>query len=244
MSLRQPKMVKMCTGAVGLLRKVLAPAIWVACAFGAGATQTEGRNDIVAPPALYKLEDNLNIHVSLGQRSVQTQFFLINRSPNPVHIKGVRTDCSCTHAVATNETIQPGGDAIISASFDTAGREGVQSHVISVYTDEPIRLPYELHVQLDLPTAPTIQPRAVLWRANHESAKTQVLVTAPAGQTMDLQSATVIEGRAKVSVETIKAGSVYRLILIPSSGAFTDILKLSLSCTSGQVDYFVHLRAL
>lgn len=69
--------------------------------------------------------------ITEGQK-LQINFELKNTGSSPLVLQSVVPGCGCTVAEFPREPIAPGKDAVITASFDSQGREGQQHKEITV----------------------------------------------------------------------------------------------------------------
>lgn len=87
-----------------------------------------------------KLSINERMHdfgkVEQGNR-VSTTFTFTNAGRQPLNIRKIYANCSCTVTSLTTETIDPGEAAQMTVQFNTAGRRGTQNKSVTIYTNDP-----------------------------------------------------------------------------------------------------------
>lgn len=66
-----------------------------------------------------------------------TQISLTNTGKSPLRIKRIDTDCACALLKLDDKTIQPGESKVVVVKFDSLFKEGFQSKIITIYSDDP-----------------------------------------------------------------------------------------------------------
>jgi uncharacterized protein DUF1573 len=106
----------------------------------AGCKDASGNKDAVAPQAAggaalttieWKEPKRDLGRINEGQK-LQINFELKNTGTAPLVLESVVPGCGCTVAEFPREPIAPGKEAVITASFDSQGREGQQHKEITV----------------------------------------------------------------------------------------------------------------
>ncbi len=66
-----------------------------------------------------------------------TSISITNTGKSPITIKRVDTDCACAFLKLNNKTILPGESKMVVVKFDSLFKEGFQSKVITIYSNDP-----------------------------------------------------------------------------------------------------------
>ncbi|MCG3138153.1 MAG: hypothetical protein HJJLKODD_02013 [Phycisphaerae bacterium] len=69
--------------------------------------------------------------------STEITYTLFNDGLTPLEIQRVRSDCGCTVATLEKETLAPGEQIKLTATFDSSGRSGQQKKQIGIYSNDP-----------------------------------------------------------------------------------------------------------
>ncbi len=78
---------------------------------------------------------------------VEHAFILKNSGSAALKVERLNTACGCTAAVLDTDTIPPGGETKVKASFDTTGFQGAKVKTIRVYTNDPRQASFLLSLQ-------------------------------------------------------------------------------------------------
>jgi hypothetical protein len=70
--------------------------------------------------------------------TVSTTFTLKNDGKEPLVIRKSMSNCSCTIAALSKESLEPGEAMEMKVDFNTVGRRGTQQKSITVYSNDPI----------------------------------------------------------------------------------------------------------
>ena len=92
-------------------------------------SQTEPTGEITFEKTTQEFGD-----IKQGQ-SVTAVFKFKNTGKAPVILSNVQTTCGCTVPTWTREPIAPGKTAEINATFNSAGKMGMQNKVITVFSN-------------------------------------------------------------------------------------------------------------
>jgi len=65
------------------------------------------------------------------------EFPIRNRTAEAIHIQQVRASCGCTTPILKDAWIQPGGDTILTARFNTSSFQGKKGATLTVVIDRP-----------------------------------------------------------------------------------------------------------
>jgi hypothetical protein len=139
------------TNPAGMIRKifailyiVIATATFVAChsntgntisSSGSAADSLNGTVDKDAMPVITFEED---VHdfgkINTGER-VTYAFKFKNTGKSVLVISNVSTSCGCTVSSYPKQPIKPGEESTLDISFNSAGKHGLQSKTITVYSN-------------------------------------------------------------------------------------------------------------
>jgi len=86
-------------------------------------------------------------------------FVVKNRGQQTVFIEWVETDCGCSAATLSTNSVAPGATAVVNVSFDLTGRTGKQFRNFYVYTKENPRNPLVLRLEGNSAVRTEIKPR-------------------------------------------------------------------------------------
>jgi len=92
-------------------------------------SQTEPTGEITFEKTTQEFGD-----IKQGQ-TVTAVFKFKNTGKSPVILSNVQTTCGCTVPTWTREPIAPGKTAEINATFNSAGKMGMQNKVITVFSN-------------------------------------------------------------------------------------------------------------
>ncbi len=74
-------------------------------------------------------------------------FTLENKGTEDLVISGVETSCSCTQSsLPAGTRIPPGGKTCLTVGFDSIGREGGQSQIVYVHSNDPVSPTVQLRI--------------------------------------------------------------------------------------------------
>jgi hypothetical protein len=110
---------------------------------------------------------------------VYAMYRFSNRGKKPLTITTVRPTCGCTTTTLEKTTYQPGESGEIMVDFSIGDHSGEQDKVIEVYHDSAP--PQLLHLRVELPPAPAIEPGFVSWKRHDDRAAKVVSITLPPG---------------------------------------------------------------
>jgi hypothetical protein len=118
-------------------------------------------------------------HPAAGDSEVVAHYRFTNRGTSALTISTVRSTCGCTTTSLEKTTYQPGESGEIIATFSIGDRGGMQDKLIQVYHDQAP--PQVLHVRVDLPAGPTIEPNFVSWLRFEDPLVRTVAISFPPG---------------------------------------------------------------
>lgn len=83
--------------------------------------------------------------ITAGQKS-DHDFTISNDGVKPLIIRKVKSTCGCIKATATKSEIAPGETGVVHVEFDSFGKEGKDSRIISVFLNDPTMPEVKLEV--------------------------------------------------------------------------------------------------
>lgn len=95
---------------------------------------TEGNSESRFPKVNFEKMEHDFGKIFSGEK-VTYSFSFTNTGDGPLIIVNTRSGCGCTVGDYPREPIQPGGQARIKVSFNSAGRRGFQSESVRVVTN-------------------------------------------------------------------------------------------------------------
>ncbi|MGQ9863812.1 MAG: DUF1573 domain-containing protein [Bacteroidia bacterium] len=81
---------------------------------------------------------------------VEFAFRLRNEGKSDLVIESVKASCGCTAIEPTEKVIRPGAESVITARFDSRGREGLQHKTVTVQTNDPANPSIILHLKANV----------------------------------------------------------------------------------------------
>jgi hypothetical protein len=130
----------------------------------------------------------------------------------------VRTNCDCLSAGASRKIYAPGSNGTIEARFAIGDRVGRYERIITLVTDES-PVPVRLTVQIEVPEVATVAPRSLAWQIGETAAEKTAELTSTPGLDIAFTEAKATSDAFAVSLETVAAGTHYRLHLKPRGTA-------------------------
>ena len=77
-------------------------------------------------------------------------FKFVNRGNSTLIIKDITTSCGCTAALIKNKEIAPGNEGEIRVQFDSSGKFGKLSRIVTVYSNDPQQIEKKLTIYADV----------------------------------------------------------------------------------------------
>ena len=92
---------------------------------------------------------------------VQAFFTVSNTGGKTLEITKVQTSCGCTAGMMDSQSILPGKSSRLKVSYDPRGRNGPQSRILTLYTNDPQNPQKQLNIIANVTAgAPAQQPAA------------------------------------------------------------------------------------
>jgi len=169
-------------------------------------------------PALEWKSEIVSVTTAPFQPTQDVVFEFKNTRSKPVAVLDVQTNCDCLAADADRLVYAPGATGTIKARFTVGDRAGRYERIISLVTDES-PTPVRLVVRIDVPEIAAATPRSVVWLANEATDEKTVELTTAAGLEITFTEALPTNDAFTASLETVAAGTHYRLHLKPRTTA-------------------------
>ena len=156
-------------------------------------------------------------------------FAFQNPGPGSVTVTEIKADCGCTVPQLDKKTYAAEETGQLKIRFDIGDRQGPQNRVIHVVTDDGTT--HTLTLLVNLPLRSLLVPRLLLYRGPDTAAKV-CTATYYLDLPVTITAVTSSDPAFKVSVETEKEGTVYKLVArlvepVPSATARATVLVRS-----------------
>jgi hypothetical protein len=172
-------------------------------------------------------------------------FPFTNTGAYPVKITGLKTTCGCTAAAAEKRVIAPGEKGEIVVAYKTIGRRGLHEAPITVKTDDRSAAETVLKMRVLVQDMIELQPTFLFWKKDEPLSPKKIAVKVTDGFSAGQLAAASSDPKVGVTLETVKPGSEYALVVTPMEGA--ERLKARLTLTSqndrsGRRDFTAFVR--
>ena len=163
----------------------------------------------------------------------------------PVSILRTEASCDCTTAKLTKSTYGPGESGEVAVTFRFGDREGEQSKMVKVYTDEPAMAGYRLLLHVGIPVAATVAPRLLFWRERGPYEPKMVTIATKTDGPLKLASMDEPSGAFQLQARPLDNGRGYAISVVPlqSDKELRSELTVTLETPGGRLlHYKVFLR--
>ncbi len=156
-----------------------------------------------------------------------------NRGNEELVISGADTTCGCTQVFFSNERrVPPGGKGELVAAFDSTGRNGVQTQIIYVRSNDPITPVVQLQVSgVAKPVHLPVSVKSVDFGATkkHSGAAQEFAINDPGDGSLVVKGITSGSKYVKASVTQADGQYLVKVTLLPGApmGAFKSMVKVS-----------------
>jgi len=181
----------------------------------------------------------LEFHPAPTEKAVKAEFSFTNISSEPVTIGSVRSSCGCTTVGLDKKTYQPGEKGHVTAIFTIGSRRGVQVKAIRVAVQgEPDPAILSLVANLSVPLK--IDPEFVFWQRGEDPCPKIMKLAIPSDSHLRPTKVSSNDPRISTTLETVKAGSEYRIVITPDGTAkpAMAILTVEAALPSNQTQVF------
>lgn len=148
-------------------------------------------------------EKEVELHPKASDATAVAHFRYENVGTTPVHVASVQPSCGCTVASLKSNDIAPGEKGEITATFNIAGRTGLQHKMITVTSDDPKNPRTILSFTANVPKLVDIEPIFLLWNSNEPLDAKMITITA--AEDAKIKNFEVKSSSPQVTAE-IKAG--------------------------------------
>ena len=132
---------------------------------------------------------------------VTHNFRFTNRGNRELRVQSVKTSCGCTAAVIAADTIPPGTEGTIQATFDTKRFAGQKAKDIRVHTNDPLSPVTTLTLQGAITTEVQVQPAHLYLGRLQRGAPTSRTVTILYDINKPLEITDITNGNPAISVQ-------------------------------------------
>ena len=158
----------------------------------------------------------LEFHPDPGDKEVKAEFHFTNNSPQPVVIDSVRSSCGCTTTGLGKKTYEAGEKGQVTALFTIGQRRGLQVKGIQVKIHGESE-PTILTMITRIPELIKIEPQFVSWTMGDPITPKTIKLIVPSDSRLRLGKVTSSEASITATLETVKEGSEYRLVIGPGA---------------------------
>ena len=169
-----------------------------------------------AASALIWEHRQLDFRPAPGDKEIRAEYKFTNSSRNTVTIDSVRSSCGCTTAKLEKKVYAPGETGAITAVFTIGSRRGLQTKGIEVKVrgeSDAMMLILMAHIAESV----TLEPKIVFWNIGEAPVAKTIKLTLSPGATMRPKEATSTNPALSASLETVREGREYRLVVKPLS---------------------------
>ena len=199
---------------------------WTAAMALAGATAISAS---AAAPKLVCDAPEYNFGKADNSTVVEHDFLLVNEGDVTLEIIKAKPSCGCTVANISTKMVEPGSNAVISASLNLRGRHGQQHKVIQVETNDPETPRMSLVLKGEATSAVNVAPRNIQG-ANLTKGQTVtnvIKVVSKVDEPLEIKSVVSTNPNIITQVVTIEEGKAYDVVVTTDS--------LPLGHTSGRI---------
>ncbi|MBP7829032.1 MAG: DUF1573 domain-containing protein [Kiritimatiellae bacterium] len=166
-------------------------------------------------PKIACAEANWNFGDQVNTQTLEHVFTLRNEGNATLLIGNVRPTCGCTVAQLSTSSIEPGGEATLTAKLDLRGRSGGQIKQIRVESNDSTQSPFVLSMTGSAVAEVSVNPpNLFLGRLRAESIVTAAVEIVAAPSTpLRVTGATSDNAAVSATTETVEEGRRYRLVI-------------------------------
>ena len=166
---------------------LLAVGVWLAAsrlaAFAAAASPGAGGH----APKLVCDQPVFNFGERDNTGEVRHTFTLRNTGDLSLQIRSLRPTCGCTVGKLADPIVPPGGTTTVTVTFALRGREGPQTKLLYVLSDDPAQPEFPLTMTGKIVEPVTVQPRILFFGRLDASAAATGTVEVTANDNQDLR---------------------------------------------------------
>lgn len=117
----------------------------------------------------------IEVEPTFEQKEVTVSFQFENISNQPITIDSTKTSCGCTVASLEKTTYEPGESGEVSAVFEIGQLVGLQTKLITVFTNGSKEPTDSLTLKVNIPQAVTLKPRIRMWKIGQGEINEQTI---------------------------------------------------------------------
>lgn len=110
-------------------------------------------------PRIFSPEPTFDFGSQDNEGKVQHDFTVMNVGTGSLEISNVKSSCGCTVAEMAKKSLAPGEETKVSVTFNLQGKQGPQTKVISVSSNDPDVPVYKLELKGNAVAAIEVEPR-------------------------------------------------------------------------------------
>lgn len=203
-------------------------------------------------PSIFSPAPTFDFGKQDSEMDVKHDFPIVNVGTDTLEIKDVKTSCGCTVAEMAKKVLAPGEETVVSATFKLKGKQGKQTKIITVKSNDPQQPDYQLKLEGEAVPAILYEPpffkfdrieddeihtASITLRANKEDLSFKITKTElqPADQ-FDAEVKTITDGKEyEISLKNkgpLKPGMISTLVTISTDNPQRPTIQVR---ASGQV---------
>jgi hypothetical protein len=198
----------------------------------------------IARAELQWLKPVQDFQATPDQSKVEAHFAFKNTGSTTVTVKNITTSCGCTTASLDKKIYQPGEAGEIVAVYKFPFQHGALRKLVTVTTDDHPKEPAILDIRVFVHEPFGVKPALVYWRAGDApEAKTVQLVAD--GYPVHVKSVTSSNPRVTATLQTVKAGEEYTVVIKPADTAQKESAEISVLTdfpAAAPHSYTIHAR--
>lgn len=166
-------------------------------------------------PRIACAEASWNFGDQVNTQTLEHVFTLRNEGNATLLIGNVRPTCGCTVAQLSTSSIEPGGEATLTAKLDLRGRTGGQLKQIRVESNDPAQSPFTLTMTGSAISEVSVTPPNLFLgrlRADSVVTATVAIVAAPSTP-LRVTGVTSDHAAIGATFETVEEGRQYSLVV-------------------------------
>jgi len=112
-------------------------------------------------PRIFSPEPTFDFGSEDNEGKVQHEFTVMNVGTGTLEISNVKSSCGCTVAELAKKSLAPGEETKVAVTFNLQGKQGPQTKVISVSSNDPDVPVYKLELKGNAVAAIEVEPRFI-----------------------------------------------------------------------------------
>jgi hypothetical protein len=167
-------------------------------------------------PRIFSPEPVFDFGSQDNEGKVQHDFTVMNVGTGTLEISNVKSSCGCTVAELAKKSLAPGEETTVSATFNLSGKQGPQTKVISVSSNDPDAPVYKLELKGNAIATIEVEPRFINYGSSSSELLADQKITIKSNKpevTFNVTGAEVSEPAFTAEVVTVEAGKSFEVIL-------------------------------